>query len=419
MGIQSDGGLFESESNPSQQQLQPLQQLAQLDTQLVGTPDPVPESSWIKLLSSTPTLGSFFQWGDLALNELDGSVALTDTDQVLYFTRVMQGDTALNGQPAETVLNLVNPNEMGVRVRLDLITDAQAAVGGAEVEASEVTVQLPPNGSYRQDVGQIFELDEEISNGVVRATAMGPGIIGFEMVKATSASSVVGLNGQPPGQQARIYSAQLASARPTIFTNLRLFNSSNQTREIVASALGETGESLAPDVEITLAPQGLLQQDVDELFEFTGPAVGSLVFSVDGPGVIGDVLFGDPENLEFAAALPLQAEPFVDGVFSQVAETETFFTGLAIFNPNDFDVQVEILVYDALGNLTGRYQFELPAGHRTSRLLSELVEEAQGQVGGLIRLRASAGIIAQQLFGLRNLKLMSAVPPNVIWGSFW
>ena len=77
--------------------------------------------------------------------------------------------------------------------------------------------------------------------------------------------------------------------------------------------------------------------DVAQIFAISreGLTVGSLELQADGPGVVGDVLFGDPTAGSYAAALQLQTQTFTEGIFSQVVNTQDFFTGLALYNPQD------------------------------------------------------------------------------------
>jgi len=175
---------------------------------------------------------------------------------------------------------------------------------------------------------------------------------------------------------------------------------------------------------IELAPRQQLSEDARALI--TTPQAGqqgnsdftaSLRAEVDGPGVIGDVIFGDPTSFEFAAALPLQSETFREAIFSQVANVPGFFTGLALFNPGDQAAVVDIDVVNAMGELVGTAQIDLGAGERTSKLVPELVPDSDGQAGGYVRIRSDQPLIAQQLFaalGGSGIRLFSAVPPTVV-----
>jgi len=142
--------------------------------------------------------------------------------------------------------------------------------------------------------------------------------------------------------------------------------------------------------------------------------VGSVQLTAEGPGVVGDVVFGDPVEFTYAAALPLQTRTFKEAVFSQVANLTTFFTGLALYNPNAQAADITIQVFDSTGDSTGVHEFTLDPGKRISDLVANLVPETMGQVRGYIVIRSTVGIVAQQLFGDFKLNLMSAVPPTLV-----
>ena len=90
------------------------------------------------------------------------------------------------------------------------------------------------------------------------------------------------------------------------------------------------------------------------------------------------------------------------------------FTGMAFLNPGSSSASIQIDVYSADGELTGNTSLVLGPGERISRLLSELVPSADGQVTGSIRVTSTRRIMAQQLFGDFGGTYLSAVPPRVI-----
>ena len=111
------------------------------------------------------------------------------------------------------------------------------------------------------------------------------------------------------------FSAQLAAEPGVLFTNTSLINTSLETRVVTLTALGEDGSPLGDSVVVQLGPGEQFDQDAGSLFipafstlQGSSPVVGSLKVESDGPGVIGDVIFGDPLAFEFAAALPLQSQ---------------------------------------------------------------------------------------------------------------
>jgi len=210
------------------------------------------------------------------------------------------------------------------------------------------------------------------------------------------------------------YSAQLASIPPSWFTSIKLINTTDSARSLTITAVAEDGSNLANPAQIQLQAGELEEIDAVELFGFEKAAVGSLKVEADGGGVIGDVVFGDSANYKYAASLPLQSITFTEAVFNQVASTDDFYTGLALFNPGTQAANVTIEVYTADGNKSGELNQELGPGRRLSKLLRELIPDTAGQVRGFIRIRSDVPLVAQELFGDINLNLLSSVPPTVV-----
>ncbi len=232
--------------------------------------------------------------------------------------------------------------------------------------------------------------------------------------------TILGLNASLGTGRSESFSAQLASGQG-IFTSLNLLNTSELPRQVTLSAVGDDGQLLAPPVVITLSPREVMLRDAADLFQFgAGPAgsggvvEGSVRVQADGDGVIGDVVFGASQDLRYAAALSLQDRRFRRAVFSQVANTPTLFTGLALFNPEAEAAMVGIEVFGRDGATTGSTVITLEPGQRISQLLPQLVPESAGQQGGYIAVTSNRPIVAQQLFGTFRLSLLSAVPPTVV-----
>jgi hypothetical protein len=176
-------------------------------------------------------------------------------------------------------------------------------------------------------------------------------------------------------------------------------------------------------VSLTLGPGEQYTQDAGEIFhsgvQEQSEFVGSLKVETDGKGVIGDVIFGESLQLDYAAALPLQTQAFSEAVFNQIANIPgVFFTGLAFYNPGSVAAAIELQVICADGTLVGEVTKVVEAGQRISPLVPELVPASEGQAGGYVLLESDRPIIAQLIFGaLRSngtISLFSAVPPTVL-----
>ncbi len=70
---------------------------------------------------------------------------------------------------------------------------------------------------------------------------------------------------------------------------------------------------------------------------------------------------------------------------------------------------IEVFAKD--GIKVGETSIELKAGHRISRLISELIPSIENLMGGSIRITSTRPIIGQQFFGDRSKNYLSSVPP--------
>jgi parallel beta-helix repeat protein len=411
-----DGDLNDQPNNPAIFGIPTNNQLALLANEIFETSS---ESvSWIKFKSDNPKVGSFFQVG--GTGQLDGSVAQLAPAKKLFFTRIFEGATEYRGQPAKTYLSIANPNKDEITVSLELYGPPQDQLASESREPSQAlapkqTKTIPGRGFLYGTVSELFGGNLSVSSAYVEVTVtQGEGAVGFERIQLQNQNTVIGLGASTTTDQKNSYSAQLASIPPSWFTSIKLINTTDSARSLTITAVAEDGSNLANPAQIQLQAGELEEIDAVELFGFEKAAVGSLKVEADGGGVIGDVVFGDSANYKYAASLPLQSITFTEAVFNQVASTDDFYTGLALFNPGTQAANVTIEVYTADGNKSGELNQELGPGRRLSKLLRELIPDTTGQVRGFIRIRSDVPLVAQELFGDINLNLLSSVPPTVV-----
>ena len=418
----SEGDLSLFSNNPTVFGVSASNQLARLGAQIFEADESTDAVSWVRAKTDNPELGSFFQIGGGA--RLDGSVAFTEQSKMMYFTRVFEGPTSFRGQPASTLLSIANPNSEEITVKLTLLGNPEGGspAGWIEPSGALAPVQIrtiAPRGALFATVSEIFEEELNVASAFIEVEVTeGEGAVGFELIELQSQDTVIGLNASFGSTQTESFSAQLASIPGSVFTNLKVLNTSEENRSLTLTAVAEDGGDLAAPVQMNLVAGEFLEQDAGEVFAFDGNAVGSLRIVADGEGVIGDIIFGDPVGFNFAASLPLQTETFTEAVFSQVADLPgLFFTGLAFYNPGVLDAEVTIEIISANGELVGQATRTLEAGKRLSELTSQLVPDSAGQAGGYVLIRSDQPLIAQIIFGglgPGGITLFSAVPPTVI-----
>ncbi len=420
----ADGTQSAFPTNPNAaESLDPSRQLARLGSELFGLEISDVQEGWVELSVDpagetaplAPFVASFTQFGDFGLQRLDGAVAFGTYARQLIFTRLHHGNSGFRGEDSQTWLSLANPSDEPVKVDLRIVDSQSAAqprLSPPPFPAQIASVEIPAKGVLFRSVTDLF-FDSEQPQGYVKAVVTeGPGVVGLELIRLPAKNTVIALNASLGSGVNEAYSAQLASLAG-IFTSIKLINTAEFPRSVTLNVILSSGQGSPPDpVTVDLAPGEFLEADAGSLFPT--PLLGSLAVVADGPGVVGDVVFGDPDNLAFAAALPLQAQTFRRAVFGHVANLGEFFTGLALFNPGTEEAQVTIEVFNLDGQLAGSTQETLAAGGRFARTLVELVPQSAGQAGGYIEVRSTHPLVGQELFGTNGLTLQSAVPPTII-----
>ncbi len=387
-------------NNPSLVTIPAGAQMALLAEELLGGEL---QAGWIEALTSGATPGSLAQIGGHRF--LDGFVAQALVASELYLTQVSSGPQSLRGRAASTVVAVANPNPDPVHLRLSLM----AGDGGLPLAVLER--ELAGLGMWSGEAGALFGRTVPETAYLKVEVIEGGGVAAADAVWLEQARTLIGLNAQPRNAFSELFSAQLAVS-PAIFTQFKLINVSGSQRTLRLTPLAEEGSAMVPPLVRVLQPGQSMVVDCGRDFRLQSAStvVGSVHVETDRPGVLGDVLFGDPDRLAYAASLPLQGPGYQRAVFSQVANVGDFFTGLALFNPGPGKAEISLEVYNREGVLVGRRALTLRAGERILKLLVELIPETAGQVRGYIVLTSSEPVMAQELFGTGDLELLSSVP---------
>ncbi len=402
----ADGVPLPFARNPYMMQLSANQQIPKFGYELFQADPSTAQSGWIELSSSRPVGGIFMFLGP---TQLDGTVASQTSYKRLFFTRISNGPTAFRGQAAVAYLSIANPHDTPITFSLQLLGPQGQSLAPAQ------SFNLPAKGMLFGSVSKLFGRPIGVSKGYVELEVTdGPGAVASELIQLPDCNTAIGLNASPFALTEALYSAQFAR-QDGLFTNVKLINTAKASRLVTMAAINNAGQQLAVSTR-RLAAGAALETDVENLFDLPADTavVGSLRVQADGPGVVGDVIFGQPGALRWAAALPLQRVGFRRAVFNQVANGLGYFTGLAVSNFTDQDADVQIAVYSIQGNVVAEGTIHLAAGTRDSQLLQEFLPQTAGQVGGWVLLTSTQPLIAQQLFALSDLTMMSAVPPVVV-----
>ncbi len=419
----ADGQNLALERNPVIESIGPFGQTAILARDLFRDPVAETKKGWLRMSTSSPGLSAFFQIGNGVggrPSRLDGGVAETSPASLFIFTRIHQGDDSLRigavTLPAVTRFYLVNPNDAPLGATLQLIRLDGTVLG-------QVAVNLPARGFREEEADLLFGI-EVIRDSYAVLQFDEPGGIAFSMIQAGDA-----LFGNPPSrisERPMAYSAQLAHGDVggvNLTTLVRVVNLSGESRTVELTSVDDDGNVVIGIGPFEVAPGAGVEIDGAELLGTDAEATvvaGSLIVSSDDGGIEGDVVFGETQSFRFGSRLPLQKQGFQSALFGHIASRsapdprDSMFTGIALFNPNPSDAEVELTVIGSEGVPIGRIQLVLKPGQRLSKVLSELVPESWGRVGGYVLVQASLPLVGQELFGNVTLDYLSAVPPSAI-----
>ncbi len=426
----NDGNLLVGGSNPTTIDLLAETQYAALGQEIFGLGGGQQFQGWARIRSDHPEVASFFQFGNGLsggpVTQMDGSTAFTSPSEKLYFTRLYQGPAVFPSysgfKQAATLLAIVNPNDTAITITLRLYGNMGQPV------VNDVTRSIPADGRIYETLASLFSLQTPVNDGYVEVTVgpEDPGVIGFELIQLPDA--LLGLNAAVDNPSNVVYSAQLGHGQD-IFTSIKVVNPTTSAANLTLTAYlrQSDGRVDVRPVQFPLGPHQTLQQNVENLFALgpggTTSIVGSIKVQSTVNGVIGDVVFGDPQSARFVAALPLQTRLFRKAVNGQVSNGRypanpalNSFTGIALFNPNVVQAQVTVEVFDRDGVKVGEEIVTLGPNERISRVLgeSDFVPSSAGLVRGYVVITSNQPIVSQELFGNNDLDYLSAVVPAVI-----
>ncbi len=394
-------------TNPVTTILQAGEQVPIIDVQLFGNAiKSAGPLGWIELDSSTTKLVGFFMVFDNQLTFLDGA----DISSSLVSSFVLP---EIAGQDFTEVL-LSNPNTATASVRLDLMK----ADGSLQASSRQ---EIKAGGTLSSDLfNDVFPGIAPDPNAYLRVSS-SKGLLAYETI-GRNASDVAILSGQGiTGGASILYSPQYAVGGPWQST-LSLVNLDGTAGSVALKLLGDNGLQIGPTRFVNIAGGGKVYISDQAFFDESvasnsGQTVQGYV-EVTGIGIhlAGSVSFGDAKQGIFTSALPLVSTLSKSVIFSHVASDNTYFTGLAILNPNTDHAMATIDLYDSEGNLKASVTLTIAAGQRRSNLLTEYFPSLVGQsrTSGYFRVTASQGVACFALFGTQNLSVLSAIPAQPV-----
>jgi hypothetical protein len=388
--------------NPVEMRLGAGRQLPILDVELFGSElASRTTEGWIKVESTVTEITGFTLVFNSSLGTLDGTPISFNPASNFIFTEIEEGGSS--------EIHVANPDIVPATV------DFTLTQSDGKVRATARRL-LNPNGTMAEMVADLFPGVISSGSDYVRVQSTA-GVVPFELFGKAN-QYLQGLNGQDPTQGASIlYSPQYAVGG-SYRSALSIVNLDSTPGEVTLRMFGDNGAQIGTTRIVQVAGYGKILIDDQSFFVPAGGEVTQGYVEVTGSGIrlAGSVVFGDPARATFASALPLVSSLKNAMVFSQVASNETYFTGLAILNPNDSYAMARIDLYRADGTLEATTTQILPARQRICQLMTQYFPSLAGQAwsSGYVKVTADRGLASFSLFGTRDLSVLSAVPPQEI-----
>jgi hypothetical protein len=275
------------------------------------------------------------------------------------------------------------------------------------------SVQLPGRGVIRLDAATFFEVEELSDPCYIIARASIP-VCGFEFVRAEG--DLVGLSARPYSERMNTLFFPQIAVLGGIQTQLSVVNYSEETVILTITAYRPNGEPFDPAaLQTNPAMRGLeageiLQTDVAELFGFQGTETrdGWLKVQSTSEAINGSVSYVIGGKSRAAVSCDPQGRK--QALFSHIATSLGYFTGISVLNPGAVAANLRIVGMEPDGNTLGTYTSTLQPHHRISKLINELISETAGQAGGFIWITSDQPVYLTSLFGSQGSGVLANIP---------
>jgi hypothetical protein len=386
-------------TNPASMTLKPGQQVPVLDTQVFGDAlAGTNKVAWMEVESSSEKITSYFMEFNSALTKLDGAPITNSAT-----TSVILPDLETRGT---TQISIANPSTAPARITFDVID-------GDGYPLRSETRQLAPSGSLTESGSTLFPGLQVKSSQYVRITSDVPvSVVEFLRQTIGDTKSIAGIDASRGTRE--LYAPQFAVGGGWAST-LSLINLETTPGTVILRFLGNDGGQIGGTRVVPIGPSGKIFVNSADFFGDLGQGLqqGYLEIISNGPKIAGSVMFGDTTGESFAAALPLLSDLQTSLVFSHVASSDLFYTGVALLNPNTSPTYATIDVYSSDGIRQYTVQEYIPSKGRVSKLLTQYFPAMadKSQTSGYIRVMSDRGIAAFALFGTPSA--LAALPAQV------
>ncbi len=368
-------------------------QLSKLARELFPT---AATGGWIQATSPATGLRGFWLAGNFATFG-DGAEAGTATPEMVLPVITDQTD-----------LSLLNPGPEDTAILIKLY-----GASGQELAEPAVRV-LPPKGSFRGRTTTLFSpLDWSVATHA-RIVSGKPIVASATLTNFQQAPSLSAINAQstsPPVTELVFPQIVMGTLGANNYDTILGFTNLSVAPQTITLTFYSADGAAPVSTQRMLFGNGGLRIPARTLFSLPGGFQSGWV-RVSAPlGAAGFAANAESQQAGVAISSGL-SRPQSNFIFGHIADLAPWWTGVALVNPGQSSATVEIFAIAQDGKLIGSAGFVIPAGGRTSKLLSELVPQTQlrSADGGFVLVRSSVPLYGLSLFFTRDLRILSIVP---------
>jgi len=364
--------------NPGQMTIGARGQLARLATEIFGA-GIEGRTGWIEVKVSDAGGSGFFLLFDNQLTTSDGALLIDHSAQRLFFPHVNK----------DTILHVINTTDAGLNPAAVTMYGNNGSVIATGI------VAIPARGGF---TGRITDL--------LPGTAGAEGYVIFDTRGSPFASPRLALAGVATYQTGGDSAVEVGQDETTPVTTgyvvhviagggygtrLKLVNLSSNTQNVLLTFNGLT-------VQRSILGNGRLDESLDQIFNIGANAVatGYLRITADGVGVVGFVeLNSSSGRLLTTEAISVEAD--LQHVFSQLAQGNGYWTGLALYNPETGTAIITLEVNSPTGANIASRTLTIGSDQRVTGLLSDFFPNLGDQSAGSVRVVSDRGIYSLEI----------------------
>jgi hypothetical protein len=353
------------------------------------------EGGWLRMVSERRNVTGFFLTFDPSLFTMDGSDVNGRILTSLVFPEVAGGEISLvnvnESQPADVVIRLY---------------DDQGVAQGTPVYRI-----IAPRARFAAPATQLFSALAAGTSGYLSVTST-PGLAGMVFATKSSMDSW-GLQAANGNEGAKIlYTPQFVTGFGYC-SSLVLINLEILPANVTLRWISDAGDAIGEPAIFTVPPRG--RKVISDPAIFHAGATNSGYVSVASDRLLtGAVFFGDDAGTRMQTALPLVTLGHKDIIYSQVAQNDVYYTGLAVINPGAAEAHLSISVYDEHGAEKGSGFETLGPGSRFSKLLTQIAPGAPAMSKGYFRVKSDQPVFSFAVFGTTSFSVLSAIPAQPV-----